>query len=182
MNPRLVHEVSMEKFGTVDLVVADHDAQANRILEFVSVELQAVDLTGTVEPAYGALLANEPIVETVFGVNWANVRKRYIDQLIAKSFYHHQWGTRVVAVMQTPLYDYLRNHIQFDELSTDPQAVVDVFFLLYDYVEGLRPEEDHTLVFDRAVGTSHSSLMTHTLYQPTPSKDVFAARILERLT
>ena len=180
-NPRFAHEVYMEKFGTVDLVIADLDAEARQVNEFVSVELQAVDLGGTVEPAYSALLNHEPIVETTYGVNWANVRKRYMDQLVTKSFYHNRWGTRIVAVMQTPLYDYLRRHIQFDELATGPGAVVDVFFLLYDYVEGWGEKEGHTLVFDRVVGTSHSSLMMHTLYQNPPAKEVFAARILERL-
>ena len=180
-NPRFAHEVHMEKFGTVDLVIADLDSERNQINEFVSVELQAVDLSGSVEPAYSALLNHQQIVETTFGVNWANVRKRYMDQLVAKSFYHNRWGTRIVAVMQTPLYDYLRRHIQFDELTGGPEGVVDVFFLLYDYVEGSGPEESHTLVFDRVVGTSHSSLMMHTLYQSPPDKEVFAARILERL-
>ena len=164
------------------MVVADLDAQTGRIREFVSVELQAVDLTGSVAPAYSALLDSRPVVETTFGVNWANVRKRYMDQLVAKSFYHHQWGTRVVAVMQTPLFDRLHKHIGFDQLPTGPTSAVDVVFLLYDYVEASTPQEDHTLVFDRALGTSHSSLMMHTLYQKPPPKEAFKSRILERLS
>ena len=151
----------MEKFGHVDMVIADLDTIANQINQFVSIELQAVDLSGTVEPAYTALLESQPIVETTYGVNWANVRKRYMEQLVTKSFYHNRWGTRIVGVMQTPLYNYLRRHIQFDELATGPEVVIDVFFLLYDYVEGSGPDEAHTLKFDRVVGTSHSSLMTH---------------------
>ena len=180
-NPRLVHEVSMEKFGTVDMVIADFDTSANRINQFVSIELQAVDLSGTVEPAYTALLESQPVVETNYGVNWANVRKRYMEQLVAKSFYHNRWGTRIVAVMQTPLFDRLRKHIQFDELATGPGIIIDVFFLLYDYVEGSGPEEAHTLTFDRVVGTSHSSLMMHTLYQSIPPREAFTDRILEKL-
>ena len=171
----------MEKFGTVDMVIADFDTSANRINQFVSIELQAVDLSGTVEPAYTALLESQPVVETNYGVNWANVRKRYMEQLVAKSFYHNRWGTRIVAVMQTPLFDRLRKHIQFDELATGPGIIIDVFFLLYDYVEGSGPEEAHTLTFDRVVGTSHSSLMMHTLYQSIPPREAFTDRILEKL-
>ena len=165
----------------VDLVVADLDTETGQIHEFVSVELQAVDLTGSVEPAYSALLNNQPVVETTYGVNWANVRKRFMDQLVAKSFYHHQWGTRVVAVMQTPLFDRLHEHIGFDQLPIGQTSAVDVVFLLYDYVEASSPQRDHTLVFDRALGTSHSSLMMHTLYQNPPPKEAFTTRILERL-
>ena len=176
-NPRVAREVSMSKFGQVDLVIADFDEDARRIDQFVSVELQAVDTTGSVEPAYRALLNSEAGVDVQFGINWANVRRRYIDQLIAKSFFHHQWGTRVVAVMQTPLYDYIRLHMNFDELQPGG-AGIDVAFMLYDYVEG---DAEHTLVFDRVVNTSHNSLMTSTLYQQPPPRDAFARLVLDRL-
>lgn len=180
-NPQAAYEVGMERFGTVDMVIADIDADRGIVREFVSVELQAVDLTGSVEPAYSAVLNSQPHVETTYGVNWANVRKRYMDQLISKSFYHHRWGTRVVPVMQTPLYDYLQEKIRFDEHLPGQHTAVDVMFMLYDYEELPEQGAAHNLIFDRAVGTSHSSLMTHTLYQTPPSKEVFKARILKRL-
>jgi len=176
---RVVHDVHMDRFGAVDLVMADLDTQTGQIREFVSVEIQAVDLTGSVEPAYSALLNSQSSAEATFGVNWANVRKRYMEQLVVKGFYHHQWGTRVVAVMQTPLYNRLREHVRFDEFSADD--AVDVVFLLYDYVEASNLHEDHALAFDRAVGTSHISLMTHTLYQNPPPRKAFTDRIHERL-
>jgi len=176
-NPRISHEVSMAKFGKVDLVICDYDAQAHAVREFVSVELQAVDISGSVEPAYTGVLNSASSVQVSYGINWANVRKRYIDQLVAKCFYHSQWNTRIVAVMQSPLYDYLRAHMQFDEMSPGAGGV-DVAFLLYDYVES---DDHHTLIFDRVVGTSHSCLMMSTLYQKTPPKSAFTKRILERL-
>ena len=43
-------------------------------------------------------------------------------------------------------------------------------------------EEPGTVQFDRVVGTSHSSLMTHTLYQSLPERATFTDKILERLT
>ena len=82
--------------------------------------------------------------------------------------------------MQTPLFDYLRRHIRFDEI-TDGGGAIDVMFLLYDYVTETDGEERYILTFDRAVGTSHSSLMTHTLYQKPPDRSTFTDRILERL-
>jgi len=177
----MVHEVSMEKFGRVDLVLADYDEATGTVREFVSIELQAVDLNGSVFPAYKRLLANLPVVEAKFGVNWGNVRKRYIEQLVSKSFYHHQWGTRMVAVMQSPLYERLHDHIQFDELASSQNSTADIIFLLYDFAKTLDDNGNFVLEFDRAVGTSHSSLMTHTLYQSTPPKQDFINRILERL-
>ena len=190
-NPRLVHEVSMGAFGTVDLVVADVAADADvaksrSVRQFVSVELQAVDTTGSVYQYYEALLKNEERADGSFGINWANVRKRYINQLIVKSYYHHQWDTRVVAVMQTQLYNYLRENMQFDEIEPDGGRA-DVIFLLYDYEVnfegGENPDdgENHRLVLQRVVRTSHSSLMTSSLYQPPLKRDEFIQHILGRL-
>ncbi len=180
-SPRVAYEVGMAKFGTVDMVVADLDGNGGTVREFVSVELQAVDLTGTVEPAYSGILAGLEFVETTYGVNWANVRKRYMSQLISKVYYHNRWDTRMAAVIQTPLYDRLREHIQFDELPAGHHSAVDVIFLLYDYAESAGAGGAHTLTLDRAVGTSHSSLMMNVLYQNPPPKEEFTARILERL-
>jgi len=45
----------MARVGTVDFVVADVDTEAGNIRNFVSAELQAIDITGSVEPAYAAI-------------------------------------------------------------------------------------------------------------------------------
>ena len=49
-NPRIAYEVKMVGFGNVDMVIADIDPQTGGMLSFVSVELQAVDITGSYEP------------------------------------------------------------------------------------------------------------------------------------
>ena len=105
-NPTLVGEVGMEKFGKVDFVVADINPGRTKIRDFVSVELQAVDITGTYLPSYEAIINNETTIESrpTYGFNWANVRKRFLSQIITKGFHHHHWGTRIVAVMQEDLF------------------------------------------------------------------------------
>ncbi len=53
--------------------------------------------------------------------------------------------------------------------------------MLYDYVpDPLRPGV-YVFALDRVVGTSHNSLMTASLYQSVPSKEVFHERILANL-
>ena len=133
-NPKIAHEVIMKGFGCVDFVIADIDDKAeDAVRNFISVELQAVDLTGSVEPAYSAALNNVSSMpeKPSFGVNWANVRKRYVAQLITKGFFHHHWAARMVSVVQTWLYDELRKAIQFDEL--DPKSNCNIIFMTYDY-------------------------------------------------
>lgn len=178
-NPRVAYEVKMAAFGNVDLVVADVDRETNRVNAFVSVELQAVDLTGSVQPAYTALVTGTDLARCPsYGVNWANVRKRYLSQLVAKGFYHHHWGARIVAVLQTPVYEQFHDFAAWDEI--DVQRGPNIVFLLYDYrkVIGGAPDA-YELVLERVVGTSHNSLMMASLYHTPPSRDEFCARIIQ---
>jgi len=138
------------------------------------------DTTGTFEPAYQAVLNSQPIVDVTYGINWANVRKRFITQLINKAFYHYHWGMRIVAVLQTPLYNRLRDDIRFDELPPN-QGGNTIIFMLYDYRPDPSRPGAYVLELDRVVGTSHNSLMTASLYQLVPSKEAFHARILANL-
>lgn len=179
-NPRVAREVKMAGFGNVDMVIADIDQASGNVGSFVSVELQAVDITGSYEPAYQGVLYNLPEVTVSYGINWKNVRKRFITQLIDKGIYHYHWGTRIVAVLQTPLYDQLRKAIQFEELPPDRGGNT-VIFMLYDYRPDPNRRGAFVLGLDRVVGTSHSSLMTASLYQPVPSKEAFHQRILANL-
>lgn len=180
-NPRVAHEVQMYGFGNVDFVLADIDKATGKVKNFVSVELQAVDISGSVESAYSAVLNSQNLAKRPsYGINWANVRKRFISQLIAKGFFHHQWGTRMIAVIQTSLYKEFRKYIDFDELPAAGSC--NIVFMLYSYqpkVGSVNGELE--LVLDRAVGTSHSSLMTGTLYRSSPPREAFCDKIIENL-
>lgn len=175
-NPRVVYEISMEKFGTVDFVLADFDRANRRIKNFVSVELQAVDITGSYYSAYEAVTNSTMLLERpTYGFNWANVRKRFVSQLIAKGFYHHHWGTRIVAVLQADLFDQLQGHAQVPPVPLEQSNIV---FVLYQFAwEGDR----WSLSLDRVVPTTHSLVMNAVLYETPPSRNAFERRILERL-
>lgn len=180
-NPQLAHEIKMAGFGNVDFVIADIDEQTGDVRNFVSVEIQAVDITGTYEPAYSAIINREPEVVTdkSYGFNWANVRKRFITQLITKGFYHHHWQSRIVAVLQSTLYDEIRKHIPFAESSLKESNIL---FMLYEYK--LHPEGGERAIrleFDRVVGTTHSNLMTGSIYQIIPDRKEFCERIKTNL-
>jgi hypothetical protein len=177
----------MEKFGKVDFVLADVDEGAHeirrvaevarRIRQFVSVELQAVDITGSYLPAYVAITNNRRMATPPsFGINWANVRKRFISQLIAKGFYHHHWGTRIVAVLQSNLFDKLQAHAHVPEVQLKDSNIV---FMLYQYVA--KQGGGYHLQLDRVVPTTHVNVMSAVLYEQPPSKSEFERRILEKL-
>jgi hypothetical protein len=184
-NPRFAHEVKMEGVGNIDLVIADV-LPSGTIRDFVSVELQAVDLTGSVYPAYEALINNRSLEEKpTYNVNWANVRKRYVDQIVKKGFFHHHWKSRIVSVVQSQLYYRLREDIQFVELDPkNPSS--NIVFMTYDFDPVTIDDDDgmqqHTLRFRKAFGTSHDSLMMSALYRTPPPRDEFCLKIRDRLT
>lgn len=185
-NPRISGEVTMANFGRVDFVIADVVPGSNEVERFVSVELQAADITGSYEPAYQAALQRSDEVEVTYGINWKNVQKRYVSQLIQKGIYHHHWGSRIVAILQAPIYRYLKQNIKFDEIPlADATASHAICFMLYDYEYG--DDEDaevkgtRNLKLEKVVATSHSSLMMAALYQDVPSKLTFCELIRRNL-
>lgn len=180
LNPQPAYEVRMAAFGNVDMVVADVDPATGGVREFISVELQAVDISGSYEPAYQGVLNYHEMVEVTYGINWKNVQKRFISQLIIKGFYHYHWGTRIVAVVQSPLYEYLHENLRFEEFPPNRGGNT-ILFMLYDYVADEDRPGAYRLQFDRVVGTSHNSLMTASLYQQVPSKDDFLRRVEAQL-
>lgn len=176
-NPRFIWEVGMEKFGRVDLVIADLNDEHSQVRTFLPVELQAVDITGSVLPYYLALTDNRMAEDRHdYGFNWANVRKRYLSQLIAKGFYAHQWGTRIVAVIQTDLFEQFQRHARAPEVAVRDSNIV---FLLYQF--RLSAEGRWQLSFERAAPTTHVNVMNAILYERPPSREAFERKLLERV-
>ena len=177
-NPFFVHEIKMGAVGNVDMVVFDMSEDGETINDFISVELQAVDITGTYEPAYSSIVLGTPLeTRPTYNFNYKNVEKRFITQLINKGFYHHHWGTKIVAVVQDVLYDRLISSIGFPEVSI---AQSNVIFMSYSMVLMDSPEgQRYELQLNGVTGTTHSNLMMSSLYQTAPPKEDFCNRILK---
>lgn len=172
------HEVQMEKFGTVDMVIAEVGANATRIDRFIPVELQAVDITGSYLPYYQALTTSRNEATGTYGFNWANVRKRFITQLVEKGYYCHHWNTRMVAVVQEDLFDAFSRHAHVAEST---MASSNIVFLLYQFS---RPaiDQNWTLRLKRVVPTTHQNVMQAILYERPPDRARFEEKLLARLS
>jgi len=176
-NPITVHEIKMGEVGNVDMVIADLSDDGKSIKNFVSVELQAIDITGTYEPAYTAIVLNQTLdTRPTYNFNYKNVQKRFITQLIDKGFFHHHWGTKIIAVVQDVIYDNLKERIDFSEISVERSNVVFMQYsmVLVDTPDGKRFE----LKLRGVTGTTHNELMMRSFYQMTPPKEEFCNRIL----
>ena len=171
----------MTGFGNVDFVIADV-AQDGGIREFLSVELQAVDIGGSVMPAYKALRSNQDLDQRPkYSMNFGNVYKRYVTQLIRKGYSHHHWGTKLVAVMQDVFYEYIRDWAQFMLIDDVQQNTVNIIFMAYRYEDDPAQRGAKRLVLDTVKGTSHADLQQAVLYKRAPSRDAFCDKIKRSL-
>ena len=67
----------------VDWVLAKIDA-TGELEEFIAIEVQTIDTTGNYRNGYLTLKAERKVIKTTVGLNWENVSKRIIPQLIYK--------------------------------------------------------------------------------------------------
>lgn len=180
-NPKIASEVKMDGFGNVDFVIADinDDGGVNR---FLSVELQAIDITGSVRPAYEAVLAGRLLDKRpTYGFNWKNVYKRYVHQLIAKGYFHHQWGNKIVSVIQDEVYEYMQRDTKFMVSSDLHDPNINIIFLVYGFDPTPAENGLRKMRVVNVAGTSHGSLQTAVLYKSPLPKEDFEQRILDRL-
>ena len=180
-NPRFAAEVKMEGFGNVDFVIAD-TPDGTQINQFLSVELQAIDITGSVRPAYDALVAGQELEKSpVYGLNWKNVYKRYTEQLISKGYYHHHWGSKIVAVIQDEVYDYICNKATFMRNRDITSSEVNIIFMSYKFQDDPKGSGRKKPVLDKIEGTHHTNLQNAILYNTPPPRENFCQRIKNAL-
>ena len=180
-NPVVAPEVKMTGFGNVDFVIADQRPDGS-IGKFLSVELQAIDITGSVYPAYEAIRRGEMMEKRpTFGFNWDNVYKRYITQLIRKGYFHHHWGTKIVAVIQDQVYQNVIDKADFMRSTDIGSSTINIVFMTYTFEDDPdRPGQFRPRVA-RVEGTSHANLQAAILYKEAPSKSAFEGRIRDAI-
>lgn len=180
-NPVVATEVKMKGFGNVDFVIADQ-ADDGSIGNFLSVELQAIDITGSAFPAYRALLDGEQLPKRpTYNFNWDNVYKRYITQLIRKGYFHHHWGTKIIAVIQDQVYDYVIEKAAFMRTENISDSTVNIVFMTYVFEDDPDRPGEFRPALRRIEGTSHSSLQQAILYKEAPSKAAFKEKIADAI-
>ena len=120
-----LHVVSefMVPGGSVDYVLAS--VRDSRVVDFVGIELQTLDTTGTVWPERQRFLAIKGIpvdeADTLsrkpFGINWKMTAKTILVQLHHKSESFESLNKHIVLATQNVLLDYLRRNFQFGHIT-----------------------------------------------------------------
>ncbi len=126
--------------GHVDFFLVS--AKNKKIKDFVGIELQTMDTTGTVWPERQRLLDEHGIYvpkddinnKKPFGMNWKMTAKTILVQMHHKAQTFENLNKHLVLIIQKPLYEYMRKEFSFSHIQ-GVRVGDAVHFHSYDVVE-----------------------------------------------
>lgn len=133
----------------VDWVLARLDGNGE-LKEFTAIEVQTIDTTGKYSDAQKALKSNRSVVVDTVGLNWENVSKRIIPQLIYKGQVlqrEEHCRTGLYFVSPTPIYRRVLSRLGGkDRIPSFPSQPAAIHFVAYDYAMPFEDVVDGTNV------------------------------------
>lgn len=150
--------------GTVDYFLVS--ARRNRVKDFVGIELQAVDTTGTVWPERQRLVRDLGVPpddqseksDKRFGINWKMTTKTTLVQMHHKIQTFEHVNKRLVLVTQDGLLHYMMREFRFDHL-TNPSMLGDSMHL-HAYAMEDNQKNLHRLVLAGRLSTDADGIAT----------------------
>ncbi len=118
----LIPEVKISG-GTVDYFLVS--ARKEKVMDFVGIELQTMDTTGTVWPERQRLLSTQGIKvlqkdkenSRSFGMNWKMTAKTILVQMHHKAQVFESLNKHLVLIVQEPLMKYMMREFDFSQVS-----------------------------------------------------------------
>ena len=121
----------------VDWILARLD-ETGDLVEFTAIEVQTIDTTGSYQNARRALLEHHSIEKDSVGLNWENVSKRIIPQIIYKGQVLQReelCRSGLYFVCPKPVYNRVLERLggkeKLPKFPTQPAAI---HFVAYDYL------------------------------------------------
>jgi hypothetical protein len=120
----------------VDWVLARMDGNGE-LAELTAIEVQTIDTTGNYRSARETLLNSREITADTVGLNWENVSKRIIPQIIYKGQVLQREDlckTGLYFVCPQPIYERVLNRLGGKErIPKFPPQPASIHFISYDY-------------------------------------------------
>lgn len=118
---RIVPEITVPG-GSVDYCLAS--VRSGKVIDFVGIELQTLDTTGTVWPErqrflqrHGVAVKDSDVLSKKgFGMNWKMTAKTILMQLHHKIHTFEHLGRHLVLVAQDCLFDYMQREFSFEHI------------------------------------------------------------------
>ena len=122
----------------VDWILARLDGDGE-LVEFTAIEVQTIDATGSYQDARRALIERHEIEKDTVGLNWENVSKRIIPQIIYKGQVlqrEEMCRSGLYFVCPVPVYDRVLERLGGKEkLPSFPTQPAAIHFVAYDYLK-----------------------------------------------
>ena len=174
-------EIGLSQTGTFDYVMVKHKPFSSDIDDFVIIEFQTGQTTGTGQlvQALKDCLKGEDIKGTAygFGLNLADIWKRSFTQILNKGIVLEKWGHKIYWVVQEPVYQDFLNRYNFKDMNYNTKHKT--VFATYD----LRQESDkYELLRTRVESSTIDDLFHAFRSNPNiPSKDTFVNKLKGKL-
>lgn len=124
----------------VDWVLARLDGKGE-LVDFTAIEVQTIDTTGKYSDAQSALKKDRSVVVDAVGLNWENVSKRIIPQIIYKGQVLQReelCRTGLYFVCPMPVYNRVLARLGGKEkIPAFPTQPAAIHFIAYDYAQDL---------------------------------------------
>lgn len=138
--------------GSVDWVLAS--VSGNRVCDFVGIEIQTLDTSGSVWPfrqeALTELGVTVPGAEKkTFGMNWRMTAKTILMQMHHKADTFSSMGKHLVLTVQSPLLEYMEREFDFDHFQNPADLSDTVHFHSYNFGESDQNERSSLILDDR---------------------------------
>lgn len=155
----LVPEVSIPG-GSVDYFLVSTDSK-RKVKDFVGIELQTMDTTGTVWPQRERTLHELGLKKTVisddkgFGMNWKMTAKTILVQLHHKIDTFEGINKHLVLVIQDHLLEYIKSEFAFDHINTHPLVGDSMHIHSYKLC---KEDKEYRLVLDTRYSTDSNGI------------------------
>lgn len=157
----VVSEVSVPG-GSVDYFLVS--ARNGKVKDFVGIEFQTLDTTGTVYPEHQRLLREHGLEvknkdansKKPFGMNWKMTAKTILVQLHHKIDTFEYINKHLVLVIQDCLLEYMKKEFTFDHLS-EPSKIGDSMHI-HSYV--LKNNRQYKIELDKRLSTDSEGIAT----------------------
>lgn len=143
---------------SLDWIVATYDERL-QLLDYHGIEVQAIDITGSVRPYFEAYMSGGDWeqVEHRYGINWANVFKRMLPQLLAKGAMLASYGKKLAIILQDQLLAYISRTGRMDIEVEEEESLANLIFFSHR-LHYLPDANKYKLVLERILPTSFEKL------------------------
>jgi len=174
-------EIGLSQTGTFDYVMVKHKPFSSDIEDFVIIEFQTGQTTGTGQlvQALKDCLKGKDIKDKTygFGLNLADIWKRTFTQILNKGIVLEKWGHKIYWVVQEPVYQNFLNRYNLNDMHYHDECTT--VFAIYD----LRQDSEKCELFQTRIESSTIDDLFHAFRSNPniPSKDTFINKLKGKL-